>query len=137
MKKFFKNVRGFTLVELMTVVAILGIIMAIAIPTYTNVTKKSNIKAFTANHELIVSSINMYASAHNGKLPPNANALEPYLLNDKGVTSDTDIVQAIYNNTPKSTTYVITFADSVTLTSTYPKMGDKGEDLVLIYTKNV
>lgn len=64
-----QNQKGFTLVELMVVVVILGILVAIAVPVYNNVTKQANQKAVEANLRTIDGAIMQYKAVNDGASP--------------------------------------------------------------------
>lgn len=58
--KFFKNKKGFTLVELVVVIAILGILAGIAIPRFMDATASARGAKIVADLRTIDSSIMMY-----------------------------------------------------------------------------
>lgn len=68
LKKILKNKKGFTLVELMVVVAILGILVAVAVPVYNNVTENAKKTACKSNISTIESAVVMY-QAEEGAIP--------------------------------------------------------------------
>ena len=52
------NKKGFTLVELVVVIAIIGVLAAILIPTMMNYVKKARLKTANSNAKLVFTTVN-------------------------------------------------------------------------------
>ncbi len=62
--------RGFTLVEILIVVIILGILAAIVVPQFTSAASESREQSLKANLFRIRQQLQVYKEQHNGNWPP-------------------------------------------------------------------
>ena len=68
--------KGFTLIELMIVVAIIGILAAIAIPKFANLIRKSNEGASKGNLGSIRGALSIYYGDLEGQYPNDMSSLD-------------------------------------------------------------
>lgn len=73
-RKMIKNDKGFTLIELMVVVVILGILAAIAIPRFVDRRADAEDAAKAANIKILQTAVDMYYF-ELGDYPTDLNAL--------------------------------------------------------------
>lgn len=64
-KKYLKNQKGLTLIELLAVIVILGIIAAIAVPAIGNVINNSKEEAALADAQQIIDAAKLYVASES------------------------------------------------------------------------
>jgi prepilin-type N-terminal cleavage/methylation domain-containing protein len=97
-----KNSKGFTLVEILIVVAILGILAAIVLPEFQGHVQQAKEAAAKDNLRILREAIERYAAEHND-VPPGYNNNDPsttptlFFFNQQMITNKTYLSNSVQN----------------------------------------
>lgn len=86
------NARGFTLMEVIVVIAVLGAMAALAIPRFTGVLENSQKKTDEANIRIVESAVELY-KAEKGDLPAGVDTFNELVseLNHVGYLKNSEL----------------------------------------------
>lgn len=101
-KKMINKEEGFTLVELLAVLVILGIIVAIAIPSIGSIIENAETNASDAETELVIDSARLYFVENDGSEVEVQTLIDDgYLENLSDDSSISKTSKVVYDSTNK------------------------------------
>jgi general secretion pathway protein G len=105
MRHYRKAPKGFTLIEILIVVIILGILAAIVIPQFTNASTSAKQSALSSTAQTLRSQVALYKLQHTDKMPGIGAAVQgtAFVSSDqfwKDMTTQTDATGAPWGSPP-------------------------------------
>ena len=102
MKEMVKNQQGFTLIEIIAVLVLLGILAAVAVPKYMSLAEDARIKAAQGQIAEVKGRLNAgmggYMLKHDGAQPPDGATLLDYVKSlDTEACPTTSITQGDFD----------------------------------------
>lgn len=98
---------GFTLVELLSVIVILAIILAIAIPSISSIINSVQIKTFKSNEQLFLRAAKTYMDINDSNLPINIGDTSEIPLSILQSNNYIGTIKDPYDNSKECTGYVL------------------------------
>lgn len=116
--KIMKREQGFTLIELIVVIAIIGILAAVAVPAFINVVDNAQQANVDAVEGTMRSAAVMYAANEliegRGYTYPLTNVFTIALMTEDGVINDWTDTGGVWTYTPTGATLTYVSADGTT-----------------------
>ncbi len=81
-RKMMKGQKGFTLVELIVVIAILGILAALAVPKFIGTLENSRLKTHLGNIRTLESAVTVYQAENEGAIPTKSDLTDGKYIAD-------------------------------------------------------
>ena len=123
LRKRIENEKGFTLIEMLIVIIILGILLAIAVPAYLKFKDRANNAAAQANIRAMVPAVEAYNADFNGYTGMKIGANSGNGLQEKYDTALKGAPDVTILGAANATSYCI---KSVVGNATYYKQGPAG-----------